>query len=494
MASQGNGSQALLIGYLDTNHTSSLEASWVTRPTPWPFVAASVSLSILLGFLGVQTSYKSWESLRQIKSGGSVISMNDIGYQPVRQTSSHEQQHRRWTSASSSNDFSTTRTLIENDAMSTFVNDQRRASSSTYTRHSDSNMHGGLGKFALTTTAIGITWSTIRASLTLALMIQIVMGEKHTYPGIASLVIMFTSVQTYMGSRAMPRILYLLIAIDLLMIYGCIVLAIFSFLQDKKTSYQEFAVLGGNCPCLLGFKTGHDMKTCAEFPSPPAFVGCDTQYLWANNTNHATNMTATYPKSCLLSDHNDGSDSDLNPNLMTYLVLAEIVVGGVGLLYGLIVLGIASRWIPRALSHPRELFVSFPLIAPPRQSNKRPGPNPTDPYNQRPKHHNMPTRAVGMTVLAFVAMLAFATITIVVHVLDETRPIRLFYMDSVGPRLDGAGSIGGNNVVDVGGGNLDLGASWSDCFVVDTPYWADGGFKDWWALHKSNLLRAIALV
>lgn len=493
MASQSNGSQAFLTGYLDTNHTSSLEASWVTRPTPWPFVAASVTLSIILGFLGVQTSYKSWESTKKTRSGGSVISMNDISYQPVRQTSSYEQHHRRWASASSSNDFSTTRTLIENDAMDTFVNDQRRRSGSIYTARSDSNMHGGLGKFALATTTIGITWSTIRAAATLALMIQIVMGEKHTYPGIASLVIMFTSVQTYLGSRAMPRILYLLIVIDLLMIYGCIVLAIFSFLQDKKTSYQEFAVLGGSCPCMLGFRTGHDMKSCAEFPNPPAFVGCDSQYLWSNNTEHSTNLTATYPKSCLLSDHNDGSDTDLNPNLMTYLVLAEIVVGGVGLLYGLIVLGFASRWIPSALSRPKELFLSFPLISPP--TNKRPGPNPIDPYKQqRRNHHNMPTRAVGITVLAFVAMLVFAIVTIVVHVLDETRPIRLFYMDSVGPRLDGAGSIGGNNVVDVGGGNLDLGTSWSDCFVVDTPYWADGGFHDWWSAHKSNLLRAIALV
>lgn len=493
MASQDNGSQALLTGYLDTNHTSSLEAYWITRPTPWPFVVASVTLSIILGFLGVQTSYKSWESTNRIRSGGSVISMNDISYQPVRQSSSYEQYHRRWTSASSSNDFSTTRTLIENDAIDTFVNDQRRRSGSVYTTLSGTNMHGGLGTFALTTTAIGITWSTIRAAATLALMIQIVSGEKHTYPGIASLVIMFTSVQTYLGSRAMPRILYLLIVIDLLMIYGCVVLAIFSFLQDKKTSYQEFAIQGGNCPCMLGFKTGHDMKSCATFPSPPAFVGCDSQYLWSNNTDHFTNLTLTYPKSCLLSDHNDGSDSDLNPNLMTYLVLAEIVVGGVGLLYGLIVLCFASRWIPRALSHPKELFVSFPLISP-EPKNARPGPNPLVPHKQNRGHHKMPGRAVGMTVLAFVAMLAFATITIVVHVLDETRPIRLFYMDSVGSRLDGAGSIGGNNVIDTGGGNLALGNSWSDCFVVDTPYWADGGFKDWWNVHKSNLLRSIALV
>jgi len=251
-------------------------------------------------------------------------------------------------------------------------------------------------------------------------------------------------------------------------IYTSVVLAILAFLRDHQTSYQKFGVAGGHCPCMLGFRTGHDMQSCSSFPHPSTSAGCDATFLWANNTVPGTNETMTYPRSCLLSDE---SDKDLDPNLMTYMVLAEIIVGAVGLLYGLVVLGFASRWIPRAMASPRYLFDAFSLS--------------TD-INDRSTadSHKMPGRAIGMTVLAFIALLLFAAVTLVVHVLDETRPIRLFYQDSVGPRVDG---------VSVVGGNAPDGTSWSDCFVVDTPYWTDGGFKQWWEVRQSRVFRALAL-
>ena len=414
----------------------------------------------------MQASYKSWES-KPVKPRGSDSSflltppLNPKAYQPLQQTNPYE--HHRWSSASSNTYYN----RIENDAVDTYLADRRRSSASVYA-FSEKNMHGGLGRFALITTIIGISWSTIRAGALLAILIQIMRDERHTYPGVISIVIMFTSVQTYLGSRAMPRILYLIIVVDLLAIYTSIVLAVISFLEGKKTGYQQFGVSGGNCPCMLGFHTGHDMKSCAAFQNPTT-VGCNTNYSWANNTDPVTHAVNTYPKSCLLS----GDDKDLNPNLMTYMVLAEIVVGGVGLLYGLIVLGFASRWIRRAVASPGQLFDAFTL-----------GPDTLSPADRKSGHHKMPGRAIGMTVLAFIALLMFAAVTIIVHVLDETRPIRVFYKDSFGPLVSG---------VSVGGNIPATGVSWSDCFVVDTPYSADGGFRMWWDVRQSRILRALAL-
>lgn len=344
----------------------------------------------------------------------------------------------------------------------------------SYASFVESQKYGGLGKFALVTSIIGIGWSTLRAMALLVIMILITKGDKgHTYPGVISVVIMFTSVQTFLGSRAMPRVLYLLIIVDLCVIYGCIVLSMLSFLHHKETSYQEFEVLGGNCPCMLGFKTGHDMESCEAFTQPlPSEVGCNPTYL---------NNTMTYPKSCLLSDKRS-SDKDLDPNMMTYMVLAEIVVGGVGLLYGLIVLVFASRWIPQVLRHPSELLHALTLND--VKTHQRDREYASVPLSDKVKQHKLPGRAIGMTVLAFVALLMFAAVTIVVHVLDETRPIRLFYMDSFGPLVDAAN----DDTTTVGGGT-----SWSDCFVVDTPFWADGGFHDWWHVRQSRILRALAL-
>ncbi|OQV08063.1 hypothetical protein CLAIMM_12389 [Cladophialophora immunda] len=454
MATASGTSQAVLHGFLDQDHTSDLHSDWINHPTPWPWVLASVTLSIVLGFLGVQASYKSWEP----KVRRSSNSETGIPFYPPTDPKGYLPLHQRGLSSSSS---------------------------TTISSLDETNKYGGLGRCALITSIIGLGWSTIRAGALLAVLIQITMGEKgHTYPGIISIVIMFTSVQTYLGTRAMPRILYLLILVDLCAIYASLVLGLLSFLHNKDTSYQEFAVSGGNCPCLLGYKTGRNMKSCAAFTQPlPNVVGCNSKYLWANNTVPGSDglERMPYPKSCLLSSDAAG-DKDIDPNMMTYMVLAEIVVGGVGLLYGLIVLLFSSRWVLEVLRHPSELLQALTMDrAGPRSRDLRydaiPGP-------ERARSHKMPGRAIGMTVLAFVALLMFAAVTIVVHVLDETQPIRMFYMDSFGPLADTLGD---------GTATADAGASWSDCFVVDTPVSADGGFHIWWAVRQSRILRALAL-
>ena len=440
MAESLADSSSLLHGYLDTNHASSLFAEWVHRPTPWPWVLASVTLSIVLGFLGVQASYKSWEpkQKRAITDNGPSFhwfSTQPKAYRPVH---------------------------------------QRNPSDASLPSFSENNRFGGLGLFALVTSIIGIGWSTIRAAALVVILIQITKGETgHTYPGVISVVIMFTSVQTYLGSRAMPRILYLLIIVDLCVIYACVVLALLSFVKHKDTGYQQFSVLGGNCPCMLGFKTGHDMKSCSDFSAHlPTAVGCNLKFKWTNNT-------LTFPKSCLLSDT---SDKDLDPNLMTYMVLAEIVVGSVGLLYGLIVLLFASRWLPSILRHPSQILHALTIND--EKTHPRDREHANAAFSEKFKSHKLPGRAIGMTVLAFIALLSFAAVTIVVHVLDETRPIRIFYQDSYGlltrTGIDGPATANG-------------GQSWSDCFVVDTPFSGDGNFHAWWAYRESRILRAMAL-
>ncbi|KAJ9609940.1 hypothetical protein H2200_006269 [Cladophialophora chaetospira] len=443
MSSTAGTSATLLHGYLDPTHVSSLYADWIHRPTPWPWVLASVVLSIILGFLGVQASYKSWEPKHQQPrmDTGSIYSF-------ASDPKAYHLLHQRNPSDASMESF---RVFAEN------------------------NRYGGLGRFALITSIIGIGWSTLRAIALVVILIQITRGDtKHTYPGVISVVIMFTSIQTYLGSRAMPRILYLLIIVDLCVIYACIVLAMLSFVKHKETSYQEFTVQGGNCPCMLGFKTGRNMHSCAKLREHlPAVVGCDASY-----QPYGPNDTMTYPMSCLLSDKND---KDLDPNLMTYMVLAEIVVGSVGLLYGLIVLVFASKWIPDALKHPSQILHALPLHK--SKTHRQDQEYASLSFQQKVKNHKLPGRAIGMTVLAFIALLMFAAVTIVVHVLDETRPIRLFYLDSVGAL---ATAIQGTLTTATG-------SSWSDCFVVDTPFSGDGNFRQWWDVRESRILRALAL-
>jgi hypothetical protein len=271
--------QNMLRGYLDSNHVSNLYAEWVHYPTPWPWVLASVTLSIILGFLGVEASYKSWEPKTHHEESFQVSALY---------TSSSEPKYRPLHQRNPSD-----------------------ASMSSFASYGERNKYGGLGLFALMTSIIGIGWSTIRAIALVVILIKITAGQTdHTYPGVISIVIMFTSIQTYLGSRAMPRILYLVIITDLCVIYACIVLSLLSFVKHQNTSYQQFEVRGGNCPCMLGFKAGRNMNSCHHYLANPRHtVGCHPAFSWSNNT-------LSYPKSCLISDP---GDKDLNPNIMTYV-------------------------------------------------------------------------------------------------------------------------------------------------------------------------------
>src|SRR4051794_17318542 len=62
----------VLYGYLDPNHISNLNAYWIHHPTPWPFLLGSVLLSLVLGFIGYQTSFKSWAPKKPKKNKFSV--------------------------------------------------------------------------------------------------------------------------------------------------------------------------------------------------------------------------------------------------------------------------------------------------------------------------------------------------------------------------------------------------------------------------------------
>ncbi|KIW16449.1 hypothetical protein PV08_06502 [Exophiala spinifera] len=466
MSASSNDTQATLHGYLNSTHVSSIHADWTQQPTPWPWVVASVALSIVLGFFGVMaSSYRSWGEPRHTRPSGIFseslfsLSPNPAPYQLI---------HYRGLSTSS---------------MATVSSHGERDGQQAYGG-------GGLGRFARITAVLGIGWSTVRAAAAVATMAQITRSgrDRHTYPGVATIVVLFTSVQTYLGSRAVPRLLYLLIIVDMCAIYAAMVLALLSFVKDKGTRYQEFSVLGGNCPCMLGLKAGKNnrMESCAGFGeklvtagSNFTRIGCDPAYLWTNSTNG----DLAFPRSCLLSETGTGHDEVLDPNRMTYMVLAEIVVGGVGLLYGLVVLAIASRWVPQVLCRPSQLLQMMTLEDTHTHKHKQDRRYAGAQLYQSVQSHRPSLRTLIMTMSAFSALLAFAAVTTVVHVLDETGPSTVFYMDSFGELVNaGTNSTG------------TVGASWSDCFVVNTPVWTDGGFRQWWHITQNRILRALALV
>ena len=316
-----------------------------------------------------------------------------------------------------------------------------------FTPEDNSTYHAGFGTFALVRTLIGIIWTTSRSISIFVLLVKIMTGSNDTYPGAISIVILFTSAQTYLGTRAMPRILYIIIVLDLLMIFGAIGLTtygLFGLWGGNGQSYEKLGVTGGNCPCLFGF--GSNNVTCASYSSPQ--LGCDPTLVTSTATNY------TYPPSCDLDNgvETSGGPADPSHGGTKYLLKMQVSVGCGGVLYGATILWFSRFWIWYAIRRPREILRPLP-------SNEK---------------RKMGRRSYKTSVLAFTVLCLLALVTLVAHIVDETKAQDLYYIDSAGP-------LGGSDV-----------QSWSDCFTVPTPVKANGHFSQWWKIKEGRILRVIA--
>lgn len=140
-------------------------------------------------------------------------------------------------------------------------------------------MDGGLGRYSLVTTVLGVTWTTVRAASAFALSVRIVCGSNDTFPSPIGLVILMLSAQTYCVSRAMPRFTYVVLALDLLMIYGALVLTTYGLVSDKD-KYAKIGVDGGTCPYYSSYPCSqHDPSRIGSR------IGCDASLAatWMND-------------------------------------------------------------------------------------------------------------------------------------------------------------------------------------------------------------------
>ena len=125
----------------------------------------------------------------------------------------------------------------------------------------------------------GIAWTSLRSISIFALSIQIARGSdssKSSYPDPLSVMILFTSAQTYLAGRGMPRCFNVILAYDLVLIWIAFVLCSFGHGSTVRY-YGKIGIQGGNCPYFdrPKYLSGHQ---CAS--SRWTEVGCATNSTW----------------------------------------------------------------------------------------------------------------------------------------------------------------------------------------------------------------------
>jgi hypothetical protein len=437
---------------LDPNHISNLHAYWIHHPTPWPFLLISVLLSLVLGFIGFQTSSKSWSPKKPKKNKFPVnAASNDNipfiqvepypSYLPSRQKVGFARKLASEIFFNLTANSAARRQRLQERQMHAEARLQEiwRMQGRVVNEEDDNTMHAGFGKFALIRTAVGLVWTTVRSAALFAFLVKIMLGSKEAFPSVISIVILFTSAQTYLGSRAMPRIAYIFVFLDLLMIYGSIGMTVYGFWKTQH-DYEKFGVAGGNCPCLLGTPKLGFVSCAANVTTFSSDKGCNSDYSWSNNNQF-------FPKVCAGSTDSLGKSLSDNPNQdATHLWNAEVCVGYAGLFYGLFVLSYGLLWVKAALKKPN--LAMKPL-----------------PFSDRGK---MIQAVRKSSFFALFAIVSLTILTLTVHILDEARPIKMFYEDS--------------------------GPSWSDCFELTVPMDKNGFLKQWWNVKEDRLFRGIAII
>ena len=456
-----NSTHSLLHGNLNPIHTSTLYAYFIYYPTPWPFLLGSVLLSIALGFIGLQSSVKSWRPMskkakRMIHHGVPQMETNELNptsEQPIlfdyrkrgifSVLNSLERPDRNLSRKQRREFLAERRRFIIEDCQRAALAEYRAAGIPFNPQH-DQRADGGLGKATLIRTIAGIAWTTIRAASIFALALRITRGSNDTYPGIVSVVILFCSAQTYLATRAVPRGVYLLVVLDLMVIYAALILMVYG-LFSQKDAYGKIGVQGGECPWFLG----DDACSSQSFRQN----GCVYNSTW-DIAVHG------YPPA------SPGSNSDPNPNIYNshgpyHLPEVEIYVGLAGALYGILVMLVSLGFIHHTAQSWRDFWRPFPAI----------------------KMASEGRLFYSGNKLAFGVMLLLAIVTMVVHLLDELHSRKFVYTDSFGPNIY---SLGSQGILQANG------SSWSDCFIVDTPVEKWGSISAWWQVKESRAVRLLA--
>ena len=298
-----NASTEILHGQLDQTHNSTLSAYWFNYPTPWPYLLTSVAISIGLGWHGFRSSAKSWQPVHKKKHQHILLPSIEVDeLAPHDDDAITPEPTPQPQFCTDRNNYGFFRGLVaRQEHMRSMTKEERRAyaenknntlivdaqhaveaeyadNRQTFDPADDIRPDGGVGKFNMYITILGICWTSVRALSVFALAMRIAHGSdsNSSYPGPLSIMILFASAQTYLAGRGMPRLFNVVLAYDLVLIWIAFVLSSFGPGSTVKY-YGKIGVQGGNCPFFDRDK--YTVDNNCDYGRWPT-VGCATNSTW----------------------------------------------------------------------------------------------------------------------------------------------------------------------------------------------------------------------
>ncbi|KAI9848503.1 MAG: hypothetical protein M1838_000503 [Thelocarpon superellum] len=428
-----NSTPAVLFGTINRTHTSNITIYYPegNLPTPWPLLTASILLSLLLGFIGFRSACVSWTpDIKRIKVTG-IRSWKARAQANIDQR--NELQQRAQAEA-------------EMEALNGTKGGTEHAQEHLPERYLMEGPDRTLGPFARIRIMVAFLWTSFRVFLALALAIKVAATGRGTHAAPSSLLILLISVQTFLASRAMPRIMNFVLLIDT--VFASTAFLISSFDTRHGTAYYgKYAFEGGNCALFA--------SDCGTQYTRWRAVGCAN---YKSYSQDASNYNRYVPH---------GISDDFNFDL-NVLHQSEVAISILGCIWLVTVLGTVYGCRHLLGSKVTEWF--------------------------QPVERSIQRSHMGLALLASFLGLCFAVVigitSIVTHYKQATTSHYATFLDGFGP-------VGPVNLTESATGHISSAYwgdenHWSDCFNATHPLNHNGFWDLWLASNADSIVRSVA--
>jgi hypothetical protein len=326
---------------------------------------------------------------------------------------------------------------------------------------------------------ISVVYNTLRTVFAFKTTLELAIARSGTHPAVSSLFLLYLSFQTFISNRKLPRLLTLIVVLDLALVAAAFLVSTWDF---HAHTYGDATVQGGTCPVYA--------DDCTAQAHQWTQVGCGAVLPPAPSQSSSSNNGSSNPnfRDTFYPPYGTSGDFNLQHRQNT-LSIMERVIGGCG-----------TFWV--AITLPATLYEAGRVFLTLEGLSHLLWPIPLQDKFARNSTTGKVRKRLGWTAMHLFAVFALpgallvTVLSVAGHVAGETRRVQATFVDGWGPAVEANvtfGIVDGVRVVNATGygGNA---TSWSDCFTATTVPSPDGFFREWVEYNGQVAFRLVSLL
>jgi len=497
------GSTGVKHGYINASHVSNITVGWTpsTLPTPFPLVIVSSLVSFIIACVGWKTTASTWvppEKLNTIRrrrpegfenwswrerwewskkhardiQNGLELENAEAEHVPLHAPDEIGPQMGRgeehvFDFTQSNEPYAPVPFPFQQDFQPTYAAPYaRQTAPAPITRWQASWRNKTL-------VILSVIYNTMRSIFIIVTTLDVTITRNGTHSAVSSIFLVFLSLQTFLSNRKIPRLISLILVIDLFLVGLAFLIATWDW---RTAMYGDATVMGGNCPVYA--------YDCISQARQWTRIGCGAVVPPISSSGDSDDSPNPNYGEPFYPPYATAGNININANQLHDI---ESVVGTLGSIWAVLSLlamlyeAVRTFGSVESMSHllwPIPMADQFVTSKKTGKTRKRIGWSAT----------------VLFAIFALGGAFVVTILSIAGHIAGETRTHTATYIDGFGPAVNTNvtySTVTGYVNSTAYWGNA---TSWSDCFTVTTPSSSNGFFKEWLEHNELVAFRFICLL